>query len=144
MKTETMKKVWAAATAIVVGIALILFGERVVGWEIHGLLASITLGMIIVTFSVFLWELRKKREEKKAGVPVKDERIKYVEGRAAYYSLMVGAYFMLGLLWYSFLGVKMLDLPELETSPAMIISLLVIIGLYAALRWYLDKKGDVE
>jgi len=143
MKNNKLGKWWAVITAVIVVIAIIAFGEKVVGWNIHGLLASVTLGIIIATFSVFLWINWRKRLEKKAGFPVKDERTKYIEGRAAYYAFQVGTWFMLGLLWYSFLGMKMFDLPTLETAPAMIISLLVIIGLYAVLRWYFGR-GDVK
>ncbi len=142
MKNNKLGKCWAVITAAIVTITVIAFGEKVVRWDIHGLLASVTLGIIIATFSVFLWVNRQKMKEKKEGFPVKDERTKYIEGRAAHYALMIGLWFMLGLLWYSFLGMKIFDLPALETAPAMIISLLVIIGLYAVLRWYFSRKGE--
>jgi len=144
MKNNRLGKWWTIITAVIVVVAVIAFGEKVVEWGIHGLLASITLGIIIATFSVFLWVNWKKRQEKEAGFPVKDERTKYIEGRAAHYTLMIGMWFMLGLLWYTWLGVEILGLPKLETAPAMIVSLLVMIGLYAVLRWYLDKRGDVK
>ncbi len=124
-------------------LTVIGFGEEVVGWNIHGLLASITLGIIIFMFSVFLWSIWRKRLEKQRGLSVKDERTMYIKGRAAYYALHVGTWFMLGLLWYSFLGTKMFGLPTLETAPALIMSSLICSGLFLGLRWYFDRRGDV-
>ena len=142
MKNNKLGKCWAVITVVIVVIAIIAFGEKVVGWDIHGLLASVTLGIIITTFSVFLWINWRKRLEKKAGFAVKDERTIYIEGRAAHYALMIGLWFMLGLLWYSFLGVKMFDLPTLETAPALIMSTLMFSGLFLGLRWYFSRKGE--
>ena len=142
MKNNKLGKWWAIITAVIVIIAIIAFGEKVVGWGIHGLLASVTLGIIIATFSIFLWVNWRKRLEKKAGFPVKDERTIYIEGRAAYYAFQVGTWFMLGLLWYSFLGMKIFDLPTLETAPALIMSTLMFSGLFLGLRWYFSRKGE--
>jgi len=144
LKEKTVKMLWISATAIIILAIMIGLSERIVGWNFLGLTVPVILGIVLINLSLFLWIFRKKRLEKKSGFAVVDERTKYIEGRAAHYTLMIGMWFMLGLLWYIWLGVEILGLPKLETAPAMIVSLLVMIGLYAVLRWYLNKEGDGE
>lgn len=88
-----------------------------------------------------MWAAWKKRQDRKAGYPAKDERTKIQEGRAAYYTVLILGYIMLALLWYSFLGVDLLNLPALSASQALIASLLANAVLFAGLRWYFLRKG---
>jgi hypothetical protein len=103
-------------------------------------MSSIFVG-VLITLSAMLWAMWRKRQERKAGYPAKDERTKILEGRAAYYTVLVLGYFMLALLWYNFLGVDLLDLPALSGSQALIASLLANAVLFAGLRWYFLRKG---
>ncbi len=82
--------------------------------------------------------------DKKAGFPHKDERVKIIEWRASYYAVMVSMYFMVGLMWYVFLGVERFGLPQLETVPALIASLIVMAFVFGGLRSYFMRKGDAQ
>ncbi len=142
MKSEVIGRWWIAITTAVVVVAFIAFWAAL-GWEGRALLASATLGIIIATFSAFLWVYRGKIQDKKAGFPFKDERTKYIEGRAAHYAVMISAWFMVGLIWYNFLGVDF-GLPELKVIPALAASILVMVGLYIGLRWYFSRKENIR
>ncbi len=84
--------------------------------------------------------MRDKRE----GFPHKDERTKIIEWRASYYAFMVSMYFILGLMWYAFLGVERFGLTELKTVPALIASIIVMALVFGGLRWYFMRKGDAQ
>ncbi|MFQ6087345.1 MAG: hypothetical protein ACE5K0_00380 [Candidatus Methanofastidiosia archaeon] len=140
MKSRTLNRLWIAVTAVVVVIAVIAFWSKL-GWESHALLPSVILGIVIANLFVFSWVLWKRMQEKKAGFPTKDERTMYIEGCAGHYTVMIGLWFMLGLMWYIFLGMEVFGWPELKALPALIISILVTAILNLGLRWYFGRKG---
>jgi len=145
MEEVTVSRLWVAGTAVISLIAFVVLGVILggppLGWDIHIVLASAVLAVIVATASALLWSGRKKQQETKAGYPAKDERTKLLEGRAGYYTSFVSLYFMLALLWYNFLGVDLFGLPALNASQALIASLLVNALLFAGLRWYFLRKG---
>ena len=143
MENTTVKRVWVATTAVIVMIAFIVF-TTAFGWNnLHVVLLAANFAVILIVLSVVLWGTRKKLQDKKAGFSIRDERTKYLEGRAAYYTVHVGLYFMLGLMWYTFLA-EGFNLPELNVTPALLSSLLVMALLMIGLRWHFLRKGDVK
>jgi len=88
MEEKTVKRLWIAITAVVVAIAAVAFGTAF-GWSARVLLMPVILGIIIANLSAVLWVLWKKMQDKKAGFPVKDERTKIIEWRAAHYTVIV-------------------------------------------------------
>lgn len=141
MEGKDKSRLWIAITGAATIIAVIAFWGAL-GWGSHALLASVTLGIIIATFFVFLRIQWEKKKDKKVGFPSKDERTKYIEGRAAHYAVMISSWFMLGLMWYAFLS-EGLGLPELKTVPALILSVLVMCCLYLGLRGYFFRKANI-
>lgn len=145
MKERTANALWIAGTAVVslIGAAAlgVVLGGPPSGWSLNVLLMSAILGVILVTFCALLWAMWRKIKDRRAGYPDKDERTKILEGRAAYYTTLASLYFMLALLWYSFLGVDLFDLPALNASQVLIASMLVSAVLFAGLRWYFLRKG---
>ena len=143
MENTTVKRVWVATTAVIVMIAFIIF-MAAFGWnDIYAVLLAANFAVILFVLSVVLWRTRKKLQDKKAGFSIHDERTKYLEGRAAYYTVHAGLYFMLGLMWYTFLAEEF-NLPELNAMAALISSLLVMAPMMIGLRWHFLRKGDVE
>jgi uncharacterized membrane protein len=98
-----------------------------------------TAAIIIILGILVVWKIVKNR---KSVLPVADERTRRVNGQAAYYALIVGVYFSLGLLWVVFLGPNFLGLPEIGAMPALITSILVYAVLYLSFRWYFNRKED--
>jgi uncharacterized membrane protein len=104
------------------------------------LAVPIIAAIIIIVGVLMLWDIVKKR---RSVLPVADERTRRAGEHAAYYALLIGQYFTLGLLWVLFLGPKFLGLPEIEAIPALIASLLVSSILFLALRWFFSRKENV-
>lgn len=143
MENITIKRVWVATTAVIVVIAFIIF-MAAFGWNnAYAALLAANFAVILFVLSVVLWATRRKLQDKKAGFSIRDERTKYLEGRAAYYTVHTGLYFMLGLMWYTFLA-EGFNLPELNVMPALISSLLVMALLMVGLRWHFLRRGDAE
>lgn len=146
MKERKLKGLWVAGTAVVSSIGFVVLGIMLggspLGWNIHVVSASAILAVILATGSASLWMVWKKKQEVRAGYPTKDERTRLLEGRAAYYTVLVLGYLMLVLLWYNFLGVDLLDLPALNATQVLIASILANATLFAGLRWYFLRKGE--
>jgi len=141
MNQRTVNRLWLAATAAVSLIGFVVFGII-----LGGVLASAVFAVIVATGSASLWVVWRKRQDRKAGYPIKDERTKILEGRAAYYTVFISTYMMLALLWYNFIIAKVFDLPVLTTSThvnQVLIGLtLATVSVFVGLRWYFMRKGD--
>jgi uncharacterized membrane protein len=106
-------------------------------------MTEIILILIVAVFIIFLWAILKRKQEQKAGFAVKDERTARIEGKAAFITMHVTNFFMLGLLFYYVFADNIVEgAPVLETGWALIISVLFNSGLYAGLIFYLWKKED--
>ena len=101
------------------------------------LAVPIIAAIIIIVGVLMLWGIVKRR---RSVLPVTDERTRRAGERAAFFALLIGQYFNLGLLWVLFLGPKFLSLPEIEAIPALIASLLVSCILFLVLTWFFCRK----
>lgn len=97
------------------------------------------LALIVVIGVVVLW---KVLQQKKSGYPMKDERTQKINGKASYYALLIGQYFIIALLGVIIVR-DFLGLPELEAGYPLIASALVLSLSYIVLRVYFDRKGDL-
>lgn len=89
------------------------------------------------------WHVWKNRQMRKAGSVLADERTRIIEGRSARIALFLSLYFMLGLLWYTFLARNLAQgLPVPETEEALILTELFSAVTYLAMRTYLSRKPD--
>ena len=95
--------------------------------------------IVVLVGVVVVWRIVKDR---RSGFPPQDERTQKITGKAATYSLVIGVYFMLGLLWVLFIGKQFLGYAVLEAMSSLIISSLVFGLSFIGLRWYLGRKGD--
>jgi hypothetical protein len=89
------------------------------------------------------WVAWRRLKDKKSGFPVQDERTLKATGKAATYALYIGSYFMIALLFMVIIGQEFFDLPDFGAGPVLTASLLVFNVTFLALRWYLERKGDV-
>ncbi|MCP8323575.1 MAG: DUF2178 domain-containing protein [Candidatus Methylarchaceae archaeon HK02M2] len=100
-------------------------------------------GIAIIAILVGIVAVWKIVKERRSGDPLQDERTQKINGKAAYYTVIIGVYFMLGLSWVLFIGKIVLGYIILEAMPALIISTLVFILSFLGLRWYFNRKGDI-
>ena len=131
---------WILGTAAL-SIAGFMAALYWLGTKPFGIISALNVALIIGIGGYAARKWWTALQELRAGYPVKDERTLHIEGRAGHYSFLVTVYFMLGLLWYSFLGVSILGMPDLDMAYAMIISLLVGSVTNLGLRWYFGKKS---
>jgi hypothetical protein len=98
------------------------------------------LALIILIGIAALWKTLK---EKKSGFPIADERTQKINGKAAYYALFMGQYFIISILLLMLVGREFLGMPEIEAGYPLIASLLVSSLSYLALRWHFGRKGEL-
>jgi hypothetical protein len=101
---------------------------------------SVGIVTIITLLAIALfWKIRKDR---KSGFPTRDERTSKISGKAATYSLYIGSYFILALLFTLIIGREFFGLPDIEAGYPLIASLLVYNVSFAVLHWYFGRKGE--
>jgi len=99
------------------------------------LIASLAVIIGIVT----IWRVRRER---KSGFPRSDERTSRITGKAAFYSLYIGLYFMIAVLIVLLVGKEFFGFPDLDAMPALNSSILVFSVSFLVLQWYFNRKGD--
>lgn len=103
-------------------------------------IVSIGIMALIVLIGILLiWKVLRER---KSGFPAADERTQKINGKAAYYTLFIGQYFIIALLFAIIIGREFFGMPELEAGYPLIASLLVFSLSFLVLRWHLGRKGD--
>jgi len=105
-------------------------------WPIIMVLIA-SLAVIIGTITIW-----KTHRERKSGFPRSDERTQRITGKAAFYSLYIGLYFMIAVLLTLLVGKEFFGFPDLDAMPALNASILVFSVSFLALRWYFNRKGD--
>lgn len=131
---------WILGTAAL-SIAGFMAALYWLGSRPFGIISALNVALILALGGFTARRWWTTLQEQRAGYPVKDERTLHIEGRAGHYSFLVTMYFMLGLLWYSFLGVSILGMPDLDMGYALLIPLLVGSVTNLWLRWYFGKKA---
>jgi drug/metabolite transporter superfamily protein YnfA len=88
---------------------------------------------------IIIW---KTRRDRKSGFPKSDERISRINGKAAFYSLYIGLFFMICVLFSLIVGKEFFHFPDLDAMPALNSSVLVFSFSFLVLQWYFNRKGD--
>jgi len=95
--------------------------------------------MIALIAVLLLWKIRRER---KSGFPMRDERTSKILGKAATYSLYIGSYFIVALLFAFIIRKEFYDLSDVDAGYPLIASLLVYNVSFLILRWYFGRKGE--
>jgi uncharacterized membrane protein YozB (DUF420 family) len=95
------------------------------------------LAVIIGAFTIW-----KAHRDRKSGFPRTDERTQRINGKAAFYSLYIGLYFMIAVLIVLLVGGEFFGFPDLDAMPALNATILVFSVSFLVLRWYFNRKGD--
>jgi uncharacterized membrane protein len=108
--------------------------------DLSWMIPSFGIVAIIVLVAVLLvWRLYRER---KSGFPTQDERTSKITGRAATYSLYIGSYFIIAILFVLIIGREFFGMPEIEAGYPLIAALLVYNVSFIVLRWVLGRKGE--
>jgi hypothetical protein len=101
---------------------------------------STGIASVIALIAVLLfWKIHKER---KSGFPMQDERTSKIFGKAATYSLYIGSYFIIALLFTLLIGKEFYGLPDVDAGYPLIASLLVYNVSFLILRWHFGRKGE--
>ena len=103
----------------------------------------VSIGILALIILIGVLALWKTLKEKKSGFPIADERTQRINGKAAYYALFMGQYFIIAILMVMLVGREFLGMPEIEAGYPLIASLLVSSLSYLALRWHFGRKGEL-
>ena len=103
---------------------------------------SIGILATIVIIGVFvIWKMLK---EMRSGFPLKDERTQRVSGKAAYYALHIGLYFMLAMMFGNISSREFRGIYLLDGWYALIIVIIVQSLMFEGFCLYLDRKEDFQ
>lgn len=103
--------------------------------SVIGLFVAIII-IVVLTFVKFSSDTRAK----KAGLAVNDERTRRVQGQAALYAWVVGVEFTTGFVLVLYVGSLFQGFPVISAMLALTASLLVSVGSFLLLRWYLERR----
>lgn len=108
--------------------------------DLSWMIPSFGIVAIIVLVAVLLvWKIYRER---KSGFPTQDERTSKITGRAATYSLYIGSYFIIAILFVLIIGREFFGMPEIEAGYPLIAALLVYNVSFLVLRSVLGRKGE--
>ena len=103
-------------------------------------ITSIGIAVVIVLIGILVvWRIRKDR---KSGFPSGDERTQRITGKAATYSLFIGSYFTIALMFILIFRRELYNLQNVDAGYLLIATLLVSNVSFLVFRWVFGRKGD--
>ena len=104
-------------------------------------LAAVPGIALVIVLIALLW-FRKNISEVSSGGPIRDERTKYIDGRASYFALYTGLVFLVALEFYYIAAGELGGLPDLNGGYAVIASIILFGATYVGMRLYLNSVGE--
>jgi hypothetical protein len=103
-------------------------------------IVSITIPLLIVLIAILIvWRILKDR---KSGFPRADERTQRITGKAATYTVLIGNYFTLALMFMLIFGRELYNLQNVDAGYLLLSTLLVSSISFLVLSWVFSRKGD--
>jgi hypothetical protein len=103
-------------------------------------IVSIAIPILIVLIGILvIWRIYKNR---KSGFPSADERTQRITGKAATYTLLIGNYFTLALMFMLIFGRELYNLQNVDAGYLLLSTLLVSSISFLVLSWVFSRKGD--
>ena len=103
----------------------------------------VSIGILALIILIGVLALWTRLKEEKSGFPLADERTQKLNGRAAYYAMFMGQYFIIAYLLVTLIGREFFGMPEIEAGYPMIAALLVSSVFFLVLRWHFGRKGEL-
>ena len=103
-------------------------------------IVSIAIPILIVLIGILvIWRIYKNR---KTGFPSADERTQRITGKAATYTLLIGNYFTLALMFMLIFGRELYNLQNVDAGYLLIATLFVYSLSFMVSCWVFGRKGD--
>jgi uncharacterized membrane protein len=134
--SENFKRRWIMVTVLAVVLTYIAVGLYQ-GFSIGA--SSIVLPVIVGNLFVVVGMLYLVISERRAGLPIADERSQLVDGRAAKLTLFVGICFMMALTFYD-IAAQFIALPTKNAAIYLAASAMFLLSFFGLSRWYYGKR----
>jgi drug/metabolite transporter (DMT)-like permease len=95
----------------------------------------VIVGNLFVVVGMLYWVITERR----AGIPVVDERSQLVDGKAAKLTLIVGICFMMALSFYD-IAAQFIPLPTKNAAIYLAASAMFLLSFFGLSRWYYGKR----
>jgi len=103
------------------------------------LVLPVIVGNLVGGVGVLYWVINWVITERRAGIPIADERSQIVNGKAALLTLFVGIYFMMALTFYD-IAAQFISLPTRNAAIYLAASAMFLLSFFGLSRWYYGKK----
>ena len=133
---ENFNRIWITVTAAAVVLTYVAVGLYQ-GFSVGA--SSMVLPVIVGNLFVVGGILYRVITERRAGIPVADERSQLVEGKAAKLTLFVGIYFMMALTFYD-IAAQFITLPTKNAAIYLAASAMFLLSFFGLSRWYYGER----
>jgi uncharacterized membrane protein len=106
--------------------------------------SGMSIGILATIIIIGVYAIWKIQKELRSGFPLKDERTQRVSGKAAFYAMHIGLYFMIALMLTNILSREFRGIYLLDGWYALIFSIIVQSSMYLGFRIYFDRKEDFQ
>lgn len=133
---ENFKRKWIMVTAAAVVLTYVAVGLYQ-GFSIgaSSIVLPVIVGNLFVVVGMLYWVITERR----AGIPVVDERSQLVDGKAAKLTLIVGICFMMALSFYD-IAAQFIPLPTKNAAIYLAASAMFLLSFFGLSRWYYGKR----
>ena len=134
--SENFKRKWIIVTVLGVVLTYVAIGLYQ-GFSIgaSSIVLPVIVGNLFVVVGMLYWVIIERR----AGIPIVDERSQLVDGKAAKLTLFVGICFMMALTFYD-IAAQFIALPTKNAAIYLAVSAMFLLSFFGLSRWYYGKR----
>jgi hypothetical protein len=134
--SENFTRRWIMVTISAVVLTYVAIGFYQ-GFSIgaSSIVLPVIVGNLVGGVGVLYWVIQERR----AGIPIADERSQIVNGKAALLTLFVGIYFMMALTFYD-IAAQFIALPTKNAAIYLAASAMFLLFFFGLSRWYYGRK----
>ena len=138
MLKDSNERKWITASVALLA-ASILIPTILMGFTVEAFIRSLPFALMVAGMLIAIRVYSWYTEARKLGVPVKDERILMIEGKAGKLTIAVNCYAMLALLWFNLMA-ESYGLNPLEAHHIGALSVLITAASFIGLRWWFGRE----
>lgn len=133
---ENFNRKWIMVTVLAVVLTYVAIGlYQGFSIGVSSIVLPVIVGNLFVVVGMLYWVITERR----AGIPIADERSQLVDGKAAKLTLIVGIYFMMALTFYD-IAAQFITLPTKNAAIYLAVSAMFLLSFFSLSRWYYGKR----
>jgi uncharacterized membrane protein len=127
---------WIMVTVLAVVLTYVAIGlYQGFSIGVSSIVLPVIVGNLFVVVGMLYWVITERR----AGIPIADERSQLVDGKAAKLTLVVGICFMMALSFYD-IAAQFITLPTKNAAIYLAASAMFLLSFFGLSRWYYGKR----